>query len=202
MTPELKELEFRLRAEYSYNKKWTTRLVENLIGGVSSGAMLYCVYLVIAERYDFQDWQLYVCVATIVFCLVNSIRFLQDEMFSIPHLFFRLGAASKLAIINQLQSENEELRRQLTVQHTSVAARQTEHANIVLQTAIDMLKLYYAGHKIDRVTCSKRGIREVDWNEARALMVKAGIVDTRNPKETRLIVKSYREAKEKLLGVI
>jgi hypothetical protein len=199
---EIKELEFRLRQEYAPHRGWTIRLIENFLGGISVALFLFSLYVIYDNGYTLENWQLFFFIGIAVFCLVNMIRFLRDEIVSIPYLFYRLGALSKQATIDNLLNENRELLQRLAMQQTDVAVKHEDKTNAVYKAALKMIKLFYSGYEIDRTTCRNHGIREQEWNQARELLVRAGIVNTAKSKRTELISPTYTEAKQKLMEIL
>lgn len=201
MSVELQQLELRLRNEYSANKTWGLRLVENFIGGLSLSMALYFFYTLITSNYWLDNWQFYAYIGLITFGLINCIRFFADEL-GIPYLFYKLGALSKQQIIDNLIIENKELIQKISMQQTDVAVKEIDRTNSVYKAALKITKMFYSGFPIDRQTCANHGIRESEWNNARELLVKAGIVNINKSKSTELTPTTYAEAKQALMEIL
>jgi hypothetical protein len=188
---ELKELEYKLRREYELNKSWKTRLAENFIGGVSLAIALYFSYIIATSSFSFDEWLLYANIGLAAFGTINCIRFFSDEL-SIPATFYHLGAASK-------SIEIAYLKHQLDKNNPVPNSYKTDEIN---KTAMRLIKLFYSGYDIGREACAAHGISSAQWNQARELLVRAGIVNTAKSKRTELISPTYTEAKQKLMEIL
>ena len=155
-------------------------LVQNFIGGLAAaGLAATAVYLFASTNPEIIQKAALVS-GVITSCGFTVIRFFGDDLLIIRRAY-QTGQRSMVPQINRLQMQLHDANEQLE-QLTGKAdiASPTRNGQKMLQVCTDaesLIKWHYAGHKIARADCSRRGLGQRRWERAKEALANANVYD-------------------------
>jgi hypothetical protein len=157
-------------------------LTQNLCGGIAVGVLGFIGFLARSQWRQIlwsADDALFWCslAGGAVSCLVTILRFFGDDL-GVIAAAYNAGRRSMLPRISALEEHLQAAQDVLQdrQQPTSAEARLLETMGRAKTDAERLIRLHFAGDKIDRNSMSQRGMGQRDWERARRLLQAAGVL--------------------------
>jgi hypothetical protein len=158
-------------------------LTQNLCGGLAVGGLGFIAFVAVHEwrtiPWKSADVLLWCLLAGgAVTCAMTILRFFSDDL-GITVQAYHAGQRSMLPRISALETQLQAAQEALAGkhQHTSAEARLLEVMSRARTDAERLIRLYFEGDKIDRLSMAGRGMGQRDWERARRLLQAAGVID-------------------------